>query len=57
MFLTKCKNKQRATTPKLSKAGLRFLYTAQLSIETKFHVDISNLELCFGREFSKRGDN
>jgi hypothetical protein len=41
---SKCKNKERAITPKLGKAELQFLCTALLSNEmylpTKFHVDI-----------------
>jgi hypothetical protein len=43
---SKCKNEQRAITPKLDKAVFRFFSIAVLSNEiylpTKFHVDISN---------------
>jgi hypothetical protein len=46
MSQTKFKNEQRAITPKLGKAELRFFCTALLSNEinlpTKFHVDTSN---------------
>jgi hypothetical protein len=43
---SKCKNKQKAITPKLDKALLSFFSIAVLSNEIylppKFHVDISN---------------
>jgi hypothetical protein len=43
---SKFKNEQRAITPKVGKAKLRFFYTAllfnEINLPTKFHVDISN---------------
>jgi hypothetical protein len=43
---SKCKNEQRAITPKLDKAELRFFGIAllcyEINLPTKFHVDTSN---------------
>jgi hypothetical protein len=59
---SKFKNEQKAITPTLCKAELRFVCTTHLHIEiylpTKFHVDISySFTVMCRTRFSKRGDN